>query len=94
MGEGTIIYTPANGSVTTYSICLNCPLTIFGTDFVCLPLSQLDIILGMNWLEFKRIYINCYSKAVLFSEFVEEKDPLFISANQMRDFLKHEAQVL
>lgn len=52
MGEGMIIYTSTNGSVTTYSVCLNFPLTIygrnFGIDLVCLPLSQLDVILGMN----------------------------------------------
>lgn len=97
MGGGMIINTLANGSVTTYSVSLNFSLTIFGRDFgidlVCLPLSQLDVILGMNCLEFNRIYINNYSKAVLFPEFMEEKDPLFISASQMREFLKDETQV-
>lgn len=92
-----IIDTPSNGSVTTYSVYLNYPLTIFGRDFgidlVCLPLSQLDVILGMGWLGLNRIYINCYSKAVLFPEFIEEKDPLFISANHMRELLKDETQV-
>lgn len=46
------IDTPAIGSVTTSLVCVNFPLTIygrdFGIDFVCLPLSQLDVIFGMN----------------------------------------------
>lgn len=98
MGRGMIVDTLANGSVTNYSVDLNCPLTIFGRDFgiglVCLLLSQLDVILEMNWLEFNCIYINCYSKAMLFLEFMEEKDPTFISASQMREFLKDEAKCL
>ena len=47
-----VIDTPTNGSVTTSLVCLNYPLTIYGRDFgidlICLPLSQLDVILGMN----------------------------------------------
>lgn len=98
MAGGMIIDTPTNGSVTTYSVCLNFHLKIYGRDFgidlVCLPLSQLHVIFRMNWLEFNHMYINCYSKAVLFPKFVEEKDPLLILASQMREFLKDEAQVL
>lgn len=48
-----IIDTPTNGSVTTTMVYLNCPMTIygraFGVDLICLCLSQLDVILGMNW---------------------------------------------
>lgn len=47
-----VIDTPTNDSVTTSLVCLNYPLTIYGRDFgidlICLPLSQLDVILGMN----------------------------------------------
>ena len=47
-----VIDTPSSGSVTTLLVCRNCPIEIFGRgfgmDFVCLPLEQLDIILGMN----------------------------------------------
>lgn len=47
-----VIDTPTNDSVTTLLVCLNSLLTIFGRDFgidlVCLPLSQLDVILEMN----------------------------------------------
>lgn len=47
-----VIDTPINGSMTTLLVCLNCPLTIFDKDFcpylVCLTLSKLDVILGVN----------------------------------------------
>ena len=54
-----VIDTPAMGSMNTSYVCLNCPLSIFGRDFwmdlVCLLLDQLDVILGMNWLEFNHV---------------------------------------
>ena len=42
-----------------------CPLSMFGRDFevdlVCLPLEGMDVILGMNWLEYNHVHINCFS---------------------------------
>lgn len=82
MNGNMVIDTLANGSMTTSLVCLNFPLTIYGKDFnidlVCLPLSQLDVIPGMNWLEFNLIFINFYNMTVLFPELVEEKDPRLI----------------
>lgn len=52
MNGSMVIDTPANGLVATLLVCVNCPLTIysreFGIDLVCLHISQLDVILGMN----------------------------------------------
>lgn len=52
MKGNMVIDTPTNGFVTTLLGCLNCPLSIYGNDFqvdlICLPLSQLVVILGMN----------------------------------------------
>ncbi|XP_050877856.1 uncharacterized protein LOC127081669 [Lathyrus oleraceus] len=97
MNGNMVINTPANGSVTTSLVCLKCLLIIYGRDFsadlVCLPLSQLDIILSMNWLEFNPMYINHYNKIVLFPEFIEEKIMHFISSRQVEEFMKDEAQV-
>lgn len=68
LSSGLIIDTPTNGSVNTYLIFLNCPLSIhdrdFGVDLIFLPLSDLDVILEMNWLELNYIHINCYNKLV------------------------------
>lgn len=53
----------------------DCPLIIydrdFGIDLVCLPLSQLDVILGMNWLEFNHVHINYFNKLVKFLKYEE-----------------------
>ncbi|XP_050920262.1 uncharacterized protein LOC127137898 [Lathyrus oleraceus] len=92
-----VIDIPAKESITASLVCLQCPLTIygknFGVDLVCLPLSHLDVILGMNWLEFNHIHINCYDKIVLFPEYVEEEVSKFMSANQLEELMKDEAQV-
>lgn len=70
MNGSMVIDTPANGSLTTSLLCLNCPLKFFGKDFrmdlVFLSLSQLDVILGMKWLEFNHVYINYFDKTMLF----------------------------
>ncbi|XP_050918724.1 uncharacterized protein LOC127136175 [Lathyrus oleraceus] len=68
LSSGLIIDTPTNGSVNTYLIFLNCPLSIYGRDFgvdlIFLPLSDLDVILEMNWLELNYIHINYYNKLI------------------------------
>lgn len=59
MNREMIIETPTKGLVTTTSVFLNYPLLIFDKDFnidlICLPLENLDVILGMNWLEFNHV---------------------------------------
>ena len=70
MNGEMFLETPAKGLMTTSLVCLKFPLSIFGRDFtvdlVCLPLSGMDVILGMNWLEFNYVHINCFSKTVRF----------------------------
>jgi len=65
-----IISTPTSKSVITNKVCLNCPLFIenrkFLTNLICLPLSQLDIILGMDWLFANQVILNCAEKSVIF----------------------------
>lgn len=65
-----------------------CPLSIFGWDFgmdlVCLPLYQLDVILGMNWLELNHVHINYFAKTVIFPESKNEES-LFLSARQISE---------
>lgn len=75
MNGSMVIDTLASGSVTISLVCLNWPVTIFGwnfgVDLVTLPLSQLDVILEMNWLEFNHVFINCFDKLVKFLDSVE-----------------------
>ncbi|XP_050908621.1 uncharacterized protein LOC127122305 [Lathyrus oleraceus] len=88
MRGSMIIDTPVMGSVTSSSVCLKCPLNIcdkyFEVDLVCLPLSQLDVILGMDWLKANHIYINYFAKVVLFLEPEKEGD-LFLSTQQVNE---------
>lgn len=51
-------------------------------DLVCLPLDQLNVILGMNYLDFNCVRINCYNRSVLFLK-VDEGEDLFVSAKQI-----------
>ncbi|XP_050920172.1 uncharacterized protein LOC127137794 [Lathyrus oleraceus] len=91
-----IVNTPTLGPVTTSWACLNCPLTIFGKSFgmdlVCLAFRNIDFILGMNWLEFNRGILNCHDKTVSFPDF-DASDKLFVSAKQVDDSVKDEAEV-
>ncbi|GAU33554.1 hypothetical protein TSUD_143470, partial [Trifolium subterraneum] len=64
------IETPASGSVITRLVCRNCLVSVFGRhfgmDLVCIPLSGIDVIFGMNWLVFNQVRINCCEKTVIF----------------------------
>ncbi|GAU42813.1 hypothetical protein TSUD_288410 [Trifolium subterraneum] len=60
------IETPASGLVITRLVCRNCPVSVFGMDLVCIPLSGIDVIFGMNWLVFNQVHINCCEKTVTF----------------------------
>ncbi|XP_050916345.1 uncharacterized protein LOC127131467 [Lathyrus oleraceus] len=91
-----IVDTPTLRPMTTSVVCLNCPLTIygnnFGMDLVCLSLNKLDVILGINWLEFNQVHINCYNKYVLFLE-IDEDGGLFVMTKQASEVVNVGAQV-
>lgn len=80
------IDTPTSGYVATTLVCLNCSLSMydqnFGIDLICLRLNQLDIIMGIYWLSFNHVLINCFDKIVSFPVYGRSKDPRFIFANQ------------
>lgn len=86
MVRNMIFDTPTMGPVTTSLVCLNYPLTIYGKNFrmdlFCLPLNKLDVIFGMNWLEFNHIHINYYNTFVSFLK-INEGEVVFVSAKQV-----------
>ncbi|XP_050897647.1 uncharacterized protein LOC127104506 [Lathyrus oleraceus] len=88
--------TLALGPVTTSLVCLNYPLIIygknFGMDLVYLSLNKLDVILGMNWLEFNYVHINCYNKSVSFLD-INEYEGMFVSAKQVNKVVNDGVQV-
>ena len=52
LNDDLVVETLASGSMLTFDVCLNCPVEISGRtfliDLICLPLSQIDVILGMD----------------------------------------------
>jgi len=82
------VETLAKSSLTTSLVCLICHVSMFGRDFeidlVCLPLNGMDVILGMNWLEYNHVHINCFSKSVYFSSAEEESGAEFLSTKQLK----------
>lgn len=92
LNSGLVIDTLANGPVTTSLVCLNCPLSIYGKDFgnylICLPLEDMDVIMGVNWLEFNHFYISCYNKTLQFLAPEDKQEDDFISAKELKNCLK------
>ncbi|XP_020206460.1 uncharacterized protein LOC109791561, partial [Cajanus cajan] len=90
-----VVETPTNGPVTTSLVCLKCPLTVsdkqFLVDLICLPLSQLDVILGMDWLSSHHVLLNCFEKSISFGECKESTE--FLSAADIKTCLKDNEKV-
>lgn len=61
---------------------------------MCLPLSQLDVILRMNCLEFNLVFINCFDKSMKFLESEESTDSSFVTVRHVEMSLRESAQVL
>ena len=91
MNGEMVIDTPSKGSMTTSLVCLKFPLLIFdkyfATDLVCLLLSGLEVILGMNWLESNYVHINCFNKSVQFLAPDKEEEVGFLSARQLNELM-------
>ncbi|XP_027368330.1 uncharacterized protein LOC113874295 [Abrus precatorius] len=58
--------------VVTSSVCLGCFVMIHGRNFcvdlIYLPLSQLDVVLGMDWLSSNRVLLDCKEKVLIFDD--------------------------
>ncbi|XP_027351237.1 uncharacterized protein LOC113862348 [Abrus precatorius] len=68
-----IVSTPAGSSITTSLVCRDCHLLLEGQEFfvnlICLPLSDLDVILGMDWLSANHVMIDCPNKKLVFDSY-------------------------
>ena len=76
--------------VKTSQACLQCPFKIsnrtFIVDLICLPLSGIDMILGMDWLSANYVMLNCFTKfVVLHPVLVESITPahLYLSSLEL-----------
>ena len=66
--------TSASGLIRTSSLCARCLVEVEGrmhkVNLICLPLQELEVILGMNFLSTNRILIDCREKKLLLLEIV------------------------
>jgi len=72
-----VVSTPASGLVRTSFLCARCPVKVEGrrykVNLICLPLRELEVILGMDWLSTNHILIDCREKKLLFPNSEEPK---------------------
>ena len=70
-----VVSTPASGLVRTSSLCARCLVEVEGhkykVNLICLPLQELEVILGMDWLSANLILIDCREKRLLFPDLEE-----------------------
>jgi len=63
-----MVTTATDGGIVANYVCENCPITVssktYYIDLVCLPMKQLDVIFGMDWLSANHAYIGCTEKSI------------------------------
>ncbi|XP_027927626.1 uncharacterized protein LOC114184517 [Vigna unguiculata] len=88
-----VVSTPTLGMVSTSSLCARCPVEVEGriykVNLICLPLQELKVILGMDWLFANRILIDCREKKLLFSNLEE---PELLSSHKVMKEIQGGAQ--
>ncbi|MCI31253.1 hypothetical protein A2U01_0052465, partial [Trifolium medium] len=56
------------GRVISKRVCQNCPVPVtsktYFVDLICLPLKDLDVVFGMDWLSDNSVYIGCAEKSI------------------------------
>jgi len=83
-------YLGLGGSVGC-GLCFGC--VDFELDLVCLPLKNMDVIFGMDWMLTFGVNINCLTKGITFLKSVAEDSGRFLTAEQVKKSLDGEASV-
>ncbi|XP_047149583.1 uncharacterized protein LOC124821701 [Vigna umbellata] len=82
-----VVSTPAAGEIRTSIVCVRCPIEVEGhrykVNLICLPLKDLEVILGMDWLNTNRILIDCGAKELIFPE--ENEEELGVTLDQLKE---------
>src|ERR1044072_5643568 len=92
-----VVSTPTHEPILSAQACLNCSVVIQNRNFlvslICVPLVQLDIILGMDWLSHNHVMLDCFSKSLIFkTEYVISlESPRFVFAKQIKAALREGA---
>ncbi|XP_022633081.1 uncharacterized protein LOC111241024 [Vigna radiata var. radiata] len=83
-----VVSTPVVGEVRTSIVCVRCPIEVEGYKFkvnlICLPLQDLEVILGMDWLTSNHILIDCGKKKLIFPR---EEEKLTLTLGQIKEDL-------
>ena len=78
-----VVSTPTEGIIVTSSMCVECPRIIYGQKYkinmIFIPLKDLEVILGMDWLFANHTLIYCGRKKLIFPKLEEMQ---VISAQQ------------
>ncbi|XP_027368664.1 uncharacterized protein LOC113874648 [Abrus precatorius] len=71
-----VVTTPMGKPTVTSWVCLGCAIMVhsreFEVDLICLPLSQLDVILEMDWLAVNHVLLDCRKKTLIFGATMTE----------------------
>ena len=72
INKDLVVEIPTSGCVLTSNVCLNCPVEIFCRtfliDLICLPLNQIDVLMGMDWLSSNHVLLNYFDKTMMFDD--------------------------
>ena len=87
-----LVSTPTGDKVLTSTICLNCPIIFYHytstVDLICMPMTGIDVILGMNWLSANHILLDCHNKAIRFP--LDRPTPTALT--EAANFLVHQVE--
>ncbi|KAF1889032.1 hypothetical protein Lal_00015576 [Lupinus albus] len=91
-----VVSTPTDVPVVVSTVVSRCPVMVnsrtFTVDLICLPLSQLELILRMDWLSTNHLMLNCADKTVVFGNLYEISDEVndmkMLSAKEIRTSYK------
>ena len=66
--EPLLVATPLGDSSVLDRVCRSCTVSLddlqFTADLIVLPMSEFDIILGMDWLSSYHVSIDCFAKTI------------------------------
>ncbi|XP_004492105.1 uncharacterized protein [Cicer arietinum] len=83
------VTTAADKTLTANTTCKHCPIVVlsrkFNVNLICLPLKNLDVILGMDWLSYHYILLDCGRKTVIF---LDPELSKFLAVHEIKVSLK------
>nr|KYP59045.1 hypothetical protein KK1_014471 [Cajanus cajan] len=74
-------------------MCVRCPIEVSGRRFrvnlIVLPMVDIDIILGMDWLSAHHILIDCARRELVFPQL---EDEVLVSAGRAEQLMRDGAK--